>query len=107
MMRRYPELRPALPTNFVKPTKTAKVLTPAVVLTNLGILTVTSIVGIPVAGSDFGLKGIHMSGEKIAQAFLLLAVSAPVRVGSFTDLLDAVPGHYTIHWLSSGGGSRQ
>jgi hypothetical protein len=106
-MRRYPELRPALPTNFVKPTKTAKVLTPAIVLTTLGILTVSSIVGIAVAGSDFGLKGIHIGGEKIAQAFLLIAVSAPGRLGSITDFLDAVPSHYTIHWLSSSGGSRQ
>jgi hypothetical protein len=75
-MGKYPELRPALPTNSVKPTFTARVLTPAIVFTALLVLSVTSVVGLAIPGGIFA-GGIHGGGVKAAQALFMIAVSLP------------------------------
>lgn len=75
-MGRHPELRSALPTTFVKRRKTAKLLTPTIVLTTVVILVIASIVGVAVTGSVFDSKGVYAGEVEAAGAFLLIAVSA-------------------------------
>lgn len=74
-MGRYPELSTALPTHFVKPTRTAKLLTPAIVFTTVAVLAGASVVGIAIAGLVFGSGGVQTGGVKATQGLLLAAVS--------------------------------
>lgn len=68
-------MRTALPTNFIKPTTTSKVLTPSIVFLTVVVLASSSVVVVAIAGSIFGSRRSHPSGVKIAQALLVIAVS--------------------------------
>jgi len=46
----YPDLLPALPTSFVNPSRTSKVLGPGIVLATVSMLGVASLFGLAVAG---------------------------------------------------------
>jgi len=80
-MSAYPDLRPALPTNFVNKSRTAKCLTPGIVFGAVGILGVIGVVGIAIAGSVFAAHGVSMAGVNAAQVFVVMAVSLPSRFG--------------------------
>lgn len=81
-MGRYPEVRSALPTHFVKQTRTAKMLPPAITFMTVMTLAAASIVGIVVAGYIFGVKTAAIGGVKAAQGFQLLAVSKLAWLGT-------------------------
>jgi hypothetical protein len=97
-MGRYPDLRPALPTNFVKSTTTARLLTPAIVFAALLILLATSIAGLAIPGAIFA-RGTHGGGVKAAQVFFLLAVSSTCKFGAQADL-GIVFSYSDIHRIS-------
>jgi hypothetical protein len=84
----------------VRRTNTATVLTPAIVLATVVILAIASILGIAVAGSVFGLRGVHIGGVKAVGLFLLLAVSTLIFCASEADMGDRVVAHHRIHWLA-------
>lgn len=73
-MGRYPEVISAVPTNFVSPTRTAKVLIPEIVFTSCVVLAAASVVVATVAGLLFGPGGSNSSGVRAAQSLLLIAV---------------------------------
>jgi hypothetical protein len=74
-MGRYPDLRPALPTSFVKPSRTLRILLPGIVLATVIILGCVSLVALIVAASVFESASPRTSGVNTTQAFAVSAVS--------------------------------
>ena len=74
-MGRYPDLQPALPASFVKPSRTSRILQPGIVLATDVILGCVSLVALVVAASVFVLASPQTSGMNTTQAFALSAVS--------------------------------
>lgn len=74
-MGRYPDLQPALPASFVKPTRTSQILRPGIVLATVAILGCMSLVAVVVAVSVFLSASPQTSGVNTTQAFALSAVS--------------------------------
>ena len=97
----YPELRLALPRDYVHPSRTTRLLTPWVVSVTVGLLAVISIVGIGIAGSIFSSNGVHQAGVSATQAFLLLAVSLLPFGGLLADRLSACSRSFTRSSISS------
>lgn len=75
-MGRYPDLQPALPASFVKPSRTSRILQPGIVLATALILGCMSLVAVVVAVSVFVSTGPRTSGVNTTQAFALSAVSS-------------------------------
>lgn len=74
-MGRYPDLQPALPASFVKPTRTSQILQPGIVLGTVVILGCMSLVAVVVAISVFVSATPQTGGVNTTQAFALSAVS--------------------------------
>jgi hypothetical protein len=74
-MGHYPNLQPALPTSFVKPSRTSRILQPGIVLATVVILGCVSLVALIVAASAFQSESPRTSGVNTTQAFALSAVS--------------------------------
>jgi hypothetical protein len=77
-MGRYPDLQPALPASFVKPTRTSRILRPGIVLATVVILGCMSLVAVVVAVSVFVSASPQTSGVNTTQGFALSAVSLVV-----------------------------
>lgn len=73
-MGRYPDLQPALPTSFVKPSRTSRILQPEIVLATVVILGCVSLVALIVAASVFESASPRTSGVNTTQAFALSAL---------------------------------
>jgi len=74
-MGHYPKLQPALPTSFVKPSRTSRILQPGIVLATVVILGCVSLVALIIAASAFQSESPRTSGVNTTQAFALSAVS--------------------------------
>lgn len=74
-MGHYPKLQPALPTSFVKPSRTSRILQPGIVLATVVALGCVSLVALIVAASAFQSESLRTSGVNTTQAFALSAVS--------------------------------
>ena len=71
----YPDLRPALPASFMKPSRTARLLQPGIVLATVVILGGMSLLAILVAGSVFTSVDLRTSGMNATQALASISVS--------------------------------
>jgi len=71
----YPDLRPALPTNYALPTATSRILRPAIVFAAILLLVAVTVVGFLIAGLVFSNAAIPMRSVGTAQMFELVAVS--------------------------------
>jgi hypothetical protein len=74
-MGRYPDLQPALPASFVKPTRTSQILQSGIVLATVVILGCMSLVAVIVAIAVFMSANPQTGGVNATQAFALSAVS--------------------------------
>ena len=70
----YPEARCTVPTNVLRPSRTARILTPCIVFSAVIILTAASITGVVVAASVYESASPYQPGESAAQVFVLIAV---------------------------------
>jgi len=75
-MERYPQVKEALPVTCTTKSRTAMLLTPAVVTGTLGALTIASITGIAVASTSFSTDAVKANSVGAAQVLLLLAVGS-------------------------------
>jgi len=73
-MDRYPDLQPALPASFVKPSRTSRILQPGIVLAAVVILGCMSLVVLVIAGSVFVSASPRTSSVNATQIFMLVAV---------------------------------
>jgi len=71
----YPEVKEALPVTYATKSRTAMLLTPAIVTGMVVALTMASIIGIAVASIAFALNSFKTESSIAAQGLLLLAVS--------------------------------
>ncbi|KAE8447849.1 hypothetical protein EG329_010078 [Mollisiaceae sp. DMI_Dod_QoI] len=69
----YPDLQPALPTHFVQPTRTTKLLRPVLVLLTVVLLALMSLVGLGVAIVILSSKGPRTGSTNAAQGFAIIA----------------------------------
>jgi hypothetical protein len=74
-MGRYPDLQPALPGSFVKPSRTSRIMQPRIVLATVVILGFTSLIALVVAGLVLLSVSPRTGGVNATQAFALVAVS--------------------------------
>ena len=73
-MGRYPEVKEALPATYATKSRTARLLTPAVVTGIVGALAIASIIGIAVASTVFASNSIKIGSMDAAQGLLVVAV---------------------------------
>ena len=71
----YPDLLPALPASFMKPSRTARLLQPGIVFATVIILGCMSLLAVLVAGSIFSSLDARTSGTNATQALALISVS--------------------------------
>ena len=76
--KRYPEFRPAMPVNLLRPSCTSRVLTPGIVFVAVLLLAAISITGIVIAAAVFSSHSLHTMSVSAAQAFVLIAVSPTI-----------------------------
>jgi hypothetical protein len=71
----YPDLQPARPASFVKPSRTSRILQPGIVLATVVVLGCMSLVALVVAGLVFSSTSARTNGVNATQAFALVSVS--------------------------------
>jgi len=74
-MGSYPEMNEALPTNLVIKTRTARILTPAIIFAALIVVGIVSVIAIALSSAVFSSNGVRTGGLSAAEGFLMIAVS--------------------------------
>ncbi|CZR56515.1 uncharacterized protein PAC_06404 [Phialocephala subalpina] len=69
----YPDLQPALPAHFVRPSRTTRLLNPVLVLITVVLVAVMSLVGLCVAIAVFLSSGPRTGSTDAAQGFAIVA----------------------------------
>lgn len=72
----YPDLQPALPTTFVIPTRTARILAPTIVLATLVLLGVASLLGLVFAGKVLSANLERTKSVNCLQTLAILSASS-------------------------------
>lgn len=76
VMGPYPDLQPALPAHFVRPSRTARLLSPLLVLIMVVLVALMSLVGLCVAIAVFSSSSPRTGSMDAAQGFEIVAVSS-------------------------------